>query len=209
MNITQLYIKHYYKNVPTEIQPSLPSAVASTSEKFLEELKQQYLKEFEVTTNLDSKANNIITISGTIATFLFGFGLFMIEKLNSQYQLITILTSLLAVSISAIIISIILSLISFPKGRYRYAMRHTAFYNSERFNEENIKKYKNAPTDIFYDTMIRAYLRCNKHNMEINIRKAQLIGMSLNFFMIGILTVPVIIGILLSSFPTIFPSVPK
>jgi len=101
--------------MPAESQSGMPSSSVSSIEKFLEELKQQYLREFEVTNNLDSKANNIITISGTIATFLFGFGLFMIEKLNSQYRLITILTDILAVSISAIIISIILSLLSFPK----------------------------------------------------------------------------------------------
>ena len=38
---------------------------------FLRELKLEYDRQFEIKRDLESKANNIMTISGTVATLLF------------------------------------------------------------------------------------------------------------------------------------------
>jgi hypothetical protein len=64
------------------------AADANPSAKALfEEVKQQYNNEFARKGTLETKANNIITIAGTIATLLFGFGTFLVDKLGSKYGL--------------------------------------------------------------------------------------------------------------------------
>lgn len=176
------------------------------NDKFLEELKLQYNKELEAKDSLETKANSIITISGTIATFLFGFGLFMIEKLGSTYSFIHLISVLLAIGLSGIILAIILSAWSYRTDTYRYAMIHKVFYKSEVLDEENVRRYENAPSDVFFDTMVRAYLRCNKQNSQNNASKAARIGSSLWFFILGIATIPAIIGILLIRLPSTPPS---
>lgn len=51
-------------------------------------MKHRYNEEFARKDTLETKANNIITIAGTIATLLFGFGTFLVDKLGSKYGLI-------------------------------------------------------------------------------------------------------------------------
>jgi hypothetical protein len=71
----------------------------TTNKLFLQELKDQYEKEFELKDALEGKANNILTISGLVATLLFGFGSFMIDKLGSSYEFLIPVTILLIMGI--------------------------------------------------------------------------------------------------------------
>ena len=43
----------------------------------LTEIKEQYNQEFDIKKTLESKANNITTISGTVAGLFFGLGQFL------------------------------------------------------------------------------------------------------------------------------------
>jgi hypothetical protein len=46
---------------------------------FFQELKDQYQKILDIKNTLEGKANNLLTISGTVGTLLFGFGTFFVE----------------------------------------------------------------------------------------------------------------------------------
>jgi hypothetical protein len=53
-----------------------------TKEAFLEELRGQYDKEFDLKERIEGKAGNLLTISGITIPLLFGFSSFLIEKLD-------------------------------------------------------------------------------------------------------------------------------
>ena len=52
--------------------------------EFLEALRTQFERDTELKTKLDNKANNMITVSGTIATVFMGFGSFLLTKMDSN-----------------------------------------------------------------------------------------------------------------------------
>ena len=49
------------------------------------ELKGQYEKILDIKNALEGKANNLLTISGTVVTLLFQFGYFFVDKIGIHY----------------------------------------------------------------------------------------------------------------------------
>ena len=96
----------------------------SATNLFLEELKYQY----RIKNTLDGKANTLLTISGTVATLLFAFGTFFIDKISVHYPYLIHVTSLLIGGISLIVISIVLSAWAFHIQKYRFAMGHRSLF---------------------------------------------------------------------------------
>jgi len=175
----------------------------SSKDLFLESLKSQYDKEFERKTTLEGKGSNLLTIAGVVSTLIFGFGIFLIDSLDTSYEPLPILILLLILSIVTNIISILFSVLSFRVQGYRYLMPSDSFYNEDgAFNEEAIEEYsEEQDVGILKDTLIEAHLRCNKHNELANDNKVILIQIAQWFFFAGISTIPFIVGILLLNFP--------
>jgi len=175
----------------------------SSKDLFLEALKSQYDKEFELKDALEGKANNLLTIAGVVSTLLFGFGTFLISNLNADYQPLPYLSFLLVVGVVTNIISILFSVMSFKIQPYSYAMAYNNFYNEDgTFNEETIEEYRDEKdVNVFKETIIETYLRCIKHNDLMNNGKALTIKIAQWFFFAGALTIPLMIGILLFYLP--------
>jgi hypothetical protein len=172
--------------------PQNPSAKA-----LLEEVKQQYNNEFARKGTLETKANNMITIAGTIATLLFGFGTFLIDKLGSKYGLILPISLALAVGIVLIIISMIFSIWVSRIQRYKYVITPLYFYSAEGFNEAKINRFIHFQEEEFCSVMIKNYLRCNERNFRINSSNAKTLKYSQICFLFGLISIPVIVFILL------------
>jgi hypothetical protein len=69
--------------------------------EFLDEIKIQYNKEFEIRQNLDGKATSLIATAGTLTGLLFGFGTFLLTNIKPSYTLSFLAISLLMVAIGA------------------------------------------------------------------------------------------------------------
>ena len=54
----------------------------STIDLFLDELKSEYDKEFELKSSLENKANYILIAAGVTMSLLFSFGAVLVDKLN-------------------------------------------------------------------------------------------------------------------------------
>ena len=57
----------------------------STIDLFLDELKSEYNREFELKSSLENKANYILIAAGITMCLLFSFGAVLIDKLHSDY----------------------------------------------------------------------------------------------------------------------------
>jgi hypothetical protein len=58
----------------------------TTIDLFLDELKSEYDREFELKSSLENKANYILIAAGVTLSLLFSFGSMMVGTLTSNYE---------------------------------------------------------------------------------------------------------------------------
>src|SRR6476660_8644747 len=94
-------------------------------DEHLKEIKEQYNQEFDIKKTLESKANNITTISGTVAGLFFGLGQFLIGKLiEINYGLLGYIILLFILGIVANIASIMSSIWAWKEKNYYYVLNN-------------------------------------------------------------------------------------
>jgi hypothetical protein len=165
----------------------------SSRELFVEELRNSYQKGWEVKSTLETKANNIITISGTVATLLFGFGSLFLGSLNPDYQLLSVFIAFLLIGIIASVIAIIFGGLSFRIRTYEVPIGLDFFAK----RPELIDEFKKATSDTFYNTIITAYLRCMKQNNDENESKVKHISIAQWLFFTSMIVTPILLGVVL------------
>lgn len=148
---------------------------------------------WEVKATLEVKANNIVTIAGTVATLLFGFGSLFLESLNPAYPFLPAFTGFLLTGIIVSVVAIIFGGLSFRIRTYEVPIGLDFFAEKKELLDE----YKRATSDTFYNTMITAYLRCMKQNNEENERKVKQISIAQWLFFASMIIVPILLGIVL------------
>jgi len=170
---------------------------------FLQELKEQYEKEFEITDALEGKASNLLTVAGLVATLLFGFGSFMVDKFDSTYVMITPVTILLIIGIVGNVTSIFWSVMVFKIRDYQVAMHPKHFFDQQgNINEQKVEVYRDEQDEnVVTDTLIDTYLKCIRINSLRNEEKAGKIKYAFWSFLGSIITAPITIGIVLTNLP--------
>lgn len=162
----------------------------SNKEPFLDELKKQYDKEFELKNNLETKANYLLTSSGIIIGLLFSFGATILGKPNSSFYF-SLTIGLLLGDIIVFIVAIIFSANATKITRYRYSALHKNFYNDDgTFDEEFKNQYKTMSNEKFLNDRIDEYLACNRQNFDKNEGKAKSIKITQILFSCGVGIVP-------------------
>ena len=172
-------------------------AADNNKQNFLDELKIQYEKEFELKNSLETKANYSLASSGVIVGLLFTFAanLFNISKDLPALPYISI--SLL-VGIGLFILAILFSVRVSKIKQYHYATLHKYFFKKEEeFNEETKAEFKFMKLNDFLDDRIDTYLIANKINFEHNEDKARNVSRMHWLFLFGIISI--IITILIFS----------
>jgi hypothetical protein len=87
------------------------------------ELKEQYDLELFVKEKLETKANNMTTISGVAATLIFGFSQLYVSKLAGvNYQYLNVVNALLAAALVTSVIAIIFSVVGWRIQEYKYVV---------------------------------------------------------------------------------------
>lgn len=170
--------------------------------EFFQELKDQYSRLLENRTNLDSKANNVITMSGTIVTLLMGFGLFIIKSIKLEYAYLYHAIFFLISGIVLLIAGIIFSTLAYRIQPMSFPLGHKAFFTCNEYDSKKTEDFRNAEDDVFYKRMIEEYLVSIKENTEINASKAIKIKISHWLFVSGIITIPIIVAILIHAMLT-------
>lgn len=179
----------------------------STIDLFLEELKFQYKQEFELKSNLENKANYLLIAAGVTLSLLFTFGAQLIGKLGTNYEYFPIVIGFLMLSVITNGISILFSILGFSLKPYRYTLPYDAFFTKDpttkkmSFNDKVIEEYRDGlgktdteSTQIFKESIIENYLRCNRQNGLQNKSKAIIIKTAQWLFFAGAITIPFIMG---------------
>lgn len=158
-------------------------------QNFLEELKNQYGREFEIKNSLETKANYTLAASGVIVGLLFTFGTTLLDPSktmpNTQW-----IVALLLLSIGIFAISIIFSVLALRIKDYYFAFLPKYFYvDKDTFNEDRKNEYKNMDSNLFLTKMIDIYLKSNMSNFNENEQKAKWIEIAHWLFVGGIGTI--------------------
>ena len=82
----------------------------STIDLFLDELRSEYDKEFELKFSLENKANYILIAAGVTMSLLFSFGSVLVDKLNADYQYLTFVVVFLMIGVVTNGISVLFSI---------------------------------------------------------------------------------------------------
>ena len=86
-------------------------------------LKEQYDLELFVKEKLETKANNMTTISGVAATLIFGFAQLFISKLaDVSYENLNIVNSFLGAALVFSISAVLLSVLGWRIQEYSYVV---------------------------------------------------------------------------------------
>jgi hypothetical protein len=182
-----------------------------TIDLFLEELKSQYKQEFELKSSLENRANYVLIAAGVTMSLLFTFGTGFIEKLTPQYYYFQFVIGFFLLSAITNSTSILFSVLGFLVRDYRFTMPYYVFFKKDpstkkvSFNNESIEEYtigkgKNdkESIQIFRESMIENYLRCNRQNRIRNNSKATMIKIEQWLFFAGAIS---IVSIMISVIP--------
>lgn len=153
------------------------------NDELLTELQSQLERVIQIKDRLDTKANNMITISGIVATVFMGFGTFLLSNVDlTKHLCIAILAGLsLFAEIILTVFTIKYSLESYKLRNYYLPLGYQAFFdeNTDEINYDVIKQFNESSKEDFDQHFIDEYLRSIKsyqvqnHDQTVGINKAQ------------------------------------
>lgn len=130
------------------------------SADLLREIRIQYDRIHQIKDSLRTKANNTIMMSGTITPLLIGFGIFLlqdVESANYGYVIAAILALMAEVILTTFTIKY--SLNAYRTKEYYYPVSYGPFYLADgNFNEDVIQQFIDSTDDEFNEHFIREYL---------------------------------------------------
>ena len=173
--------------------------------EFVEQLQAQLERHMQIKERLDGKANNIIMMSGTVATLFMGFGIFLLEHVDySQHHTLTPLASgALGVEVVSTAITIILAFHSYRSRVYEHPIVYERFYDKDKdsFDTETTSLFASANKEEIDDAFVRNYLICIRSWEDQNHDQSRDIDKSRIFFMVSIFMIPLFsIAVILTKF---------
>lgn len=165
------------------------------------ELRSQLERLIALKDRLDSKANNMITMSGTIATLFMGFGVFLLSDVDIEKNLCLSIFAGLILSAEVIltIFTIKYSLDSYKLRDYYHPIGYKAFYDedNDRVDEDVLNDFAQRNTVEIENHLAKEYVKSIKSYEQQN--KKQTIGINLaqRSFLIAIILIPIFAVVLL------------
>lgn len=177
----------------------------------LHELRLQHDKELDEKRNLDSKSSSLAGYSVTFNVLLFGFGAFLLEKIETTDKLFSgSMTSLLIMGVVLAIMCVIFSVHALRLRDYRYVVLDMKFFlkqdlpdDIEKWQEYlDNKEIQSWITDFpnqedYEDFMIKEHLVALRNNRLSNDNKAKWIRHAHPFFISAVCTIPAILVLVL------------
>lgn len=179
------------------------TAYVPAIDEFLKELRLQFDRLIDVKERLDNKANNMMTMSGTVATILMGIGVFIVKSVNCVSSLLVVMLSIFAIGISFLIASIILNIIAHRLRTQDYPMGSKKFFDKRVIQPNTVTEYSTAHKIDFQEMIVNEYLDCILDAEEKINHKGYLMKLGQISFLIGLSVVPIILFITISVFKTV------
>ena len=176
--------------------------------EFFEELKSQFEREMTLKERLDTKAWQLMRMSGVTITLLLALLVFINQlKLESPFFEISLL--LLALSVIFSLLTMLAGLLAHYTRNYTYPMSHEPFFEGHEMNQQNINLFRRSNDAQFFGRMIEEYLFSIRENSNENIQKSRTIANAHSSFFVALIITPFLIialyvGILTSPEPFVF-----
>lgn len=174
------------------------SSPTNSVESFLEELTSQFNRLIDIKERLDNKANQLMTMAGTICTIFLGVGIFLLKSIVTTHPLFYPMLSLFVIGMSFLIFSIVLSIISYRLRDQTYPMGSDIFFEKCCYQKNIVDEYINADETEFKKLMIQEYLYSIKDAEKTISEKGTILKWSQVIFLVGLLVIPIIIVISVS-----------
>jgi hypothetical protein len=169
-------------------------------EEFFQEIREAYTKEHEIRSNLDDKANNMMSVSGTIATLFMGFGSFLLQNIPMT-KLVIVVPAFIILMIEIILTTITIrySMNAFKIRGYYYPVTYNAFFKNGKYDPMVVKLFITAEKDSFYQHFIGEYLTGIRTNVAHNLDKSKKIGFAQRLFLFALAMIPIFAFVIIIS----------
>ena len=176
----------------------------------LDELKAQYNKEFETEEIMDRKATTMMATAGTVTSLLFGFGTFLVTRIEPTYALLYFAILSLLAAIITNIFSVVMCVKAYYVRDYYFVAKDKSFLkdNANSYNAKDIAGLKGLDDDRIRDYiqmeesdfklwLTRTYIAYTLINADNNDKKAKNITLAQLTFLIGLAIIPILLAIVL------------
>jgi hypothetical protein len=148
----------------------------TASDDFLGALRFQYEKELELRNSLDSKANNMLTVCGSIITIAIAIATFLVSRI---FPSIFVIIGLIALGAGIFCAAQAMSsfIKSYSLRSYRFAMGDEVFFDKKtgEYNKEQTMQFLNTKKEVFAGHMAKEYLESIRQNKTRNQEKGDMI----------------------------------
>ncbi len=153
-----------------------------TSNEFVQELKLEFERLINLKDRLDTKANNMIAMSGTVTTLFMGFGIFLLTEVDitANYYLGLPASIILLAEVFLTFCTICFALESYKLRNYIHPLLSGLFFNENQPEpNETARLFMDSDADTIKNRFVIDYLKSIKsyeeqnHAQTFGINKAQ------------------------------------
>ena len=179
-------------------------------EDFLKEVKLQFQINIEMKNRLDTKANNMIAMAGTIAPIFMGFGIFLLTQIDLSQNIL-----FASIGIGALLGEIVMTTLTIKTALNSYRLRSyyhpiiaSQFFvqDSDQLRPELMQALSETTKEEYTEILIEEYLKSARSYQIQNRTQTVGINWAQFNFAITITMIPIFTAcILLTKFPIIKP----
>ena len=157
-------------------------------EEFLEEMRLEYGRRYRASDSLTKKSNNLMVVSGIIATLVTGFYGSLIKL--DQLQIVDLLNPVW-INVAAMILTVMLC-----ANLNKIEFQRTVFLGSKLSDGSEtdflkIQSWIESKHDVYYTELIGKYVQCLKHAEDIIETKSRNLSLIIKIFLGGLASLPV------------------
>ncbi|AIF83284.1 hypothetical protein NTE_01212 [Candidatus Nitrososphaera evergladensis SR1] len=162
----------------------------STADLFREDLKAEYEKDFEIKERIDNKASNMITMAGVIAAIFTGFGAFVLKDAALNWILGASIVAMF-LELLFLIKTILSASNAYKIAEYKHVLMYSQFIQDDKFNNVEIRTWKDAERESYNSRMIKDYLDASYKNTGLNEEKIDYLKESQRAFLYAVIMIPI------------------
>ncbi len=173
------------------------------NKNFLPELRNQFDRYVQLKERLDTKANNMIAMAGTIAVLFMGFGAFLLSyvEFTSNYGFPIIASGALIIEVILTMITVKCALDSYKLREYIHPISFRTFYDGELPKSDVVEQFKDASDQEIEEHFINSYLTCIRSYQVQNDEQTSGINTAQRAFVGAVVMIPIFaVFILLTKF---------
>jgi len=163
-------------------------------EEIRKELELQLERFIQLKDRLDNKANNMIAMTGTIATLFMGFGIFLlsdVDILDNNRILVCLSAITLMGEVIATILTIHYALNSYKLRDYYHPFGFEKLEKNGKFSDQKIKELNDMKNPNFNENMLYSYYESVKSYETQNEKQVSGINNAQRTFKIALGAIPV------------------